>query len=88
MSASSIQESTCFPEQMPAATRITDPFQQNLPDGTRQACRPAQARDAVGYPSLYDGAPADCVVYEADPRADITELSRPVAVILGGTRVA
>lgn len=47
-----------------------------------------QARDALGYPSLYDGAPADCVVYEADPRADITELSRPVAVILGGTRVA
>lgn len=43
-----------------------------------------RARDFLGYPSIAQGAPADAVIYRGDPRADIAELTRPLAVILRG----
>jgi imidazolonepropionase-like amidohydrolase len=54
---------------------------------------PVQALDAacwsarrwLGRPALEEGAPADLVVYPADPRADHAVLAHPRAVVLRGT---
>jgi imidazolonepropionase-like amidohydrolase len=42
------------------------------------------ARAYLGLAGLVPGAPADAVVYAADPRTDLTQLDRPRAVILRG----
>jgi imidazolonepropionase-like amidohydrolase len=46
-----------------------------------------RARAYLGLPGLEPGAPADAVVYADDPRADLTRLDKPLAVILRGRRV-
>ncbi|HWS57538.1 MAG TPA: amidohydrolase family protein [Actinotalea sp.] len=43
-----------------------------------------RARDYLGVPGLTEGAPADLVVYPADPRVDIGVLAAPRAVVLRG----
>jgi imidazolonepropionase-like amidohydrolase len=45
------------------------------------------ARDWLGRPGLDEGAPADLVVYNADPRDDLAVLAHPRAVMLRGTVV-
>jgi imidazolonepropionase-like amidohydrolase len=42
------------------------------------------ARSYLGLAGLEPGAPADVVVYDADPRSDLTQLDRPRAVVLRG----
>ncbi|MFF9621077.1 amidohydrolase family protein [Streptomyces griseosporeus] len=42
------------------------------------------ARAWLGRPGLEEGAPADLVVYEADPRADVRVLAAPRRVVLNG----
>ncbi|QTD97719.1 amidohydrolase family protein [Streptomyces cyanogenus] len=42
------------------------------------------ARRWLGRPGLEEGAPADLVVYEADPRADVRVLAAPRRVVLNG----
>ncbi|MER6528114.1 amidohydrolase family protein [Streptomyces sp. NPDC001508] len=42
------------------------------------------ARAWLGRPGLAEGAPADLVVYEADPRADVRVLAAPRRVVLRG----
>jgi imidazolonepropionase-like amidohydrolase len=42
------------------------------------------ARAYLGLAGLAPGAPADAVVYDADPRTDLAELETPRAVILRG----
>jgi imidazolonepropionase-like amidohydrolase len=42
------------------------------------------AREFLGLPGLADGAPADWVVYDRDPVADLRVLDRPAQVVLGG----
>jgi imidazolonepropionase-like amidohydrolase len=42
------------------------------------------ARAYLGLPGLTDGAPADAVIYDADPRTDLAILDHPAAVILRG----
>ncbi|MEV0964221.1 MULTISPECIES: amidohydrolase family protein [unclassified Streptomyces] len=42
------------------------------------------ARDWLGRPGLEEGAPADLVVYESDPRADVRVLAAPSAVVMRG----
>ncbi|MBK6012762.1 amidohydrolase family protein [Streptomyces sp. MBT53] len=42
------------------------------------------ARRWLGRPGLEEGAPADFVVYEADPRADVRVLVSPRRVVLNG----
>jgi imidazolonepropionase-like amidohydrolase len=42
------------------------------------------ARAYLGLPGLVPGAPADAVVYDSDPRADLAQLTVPRAVILRG----
>jgi imidazolonepropionase-like amidohydrolase len=46
------------------------------------------ARDFLGLPGLDDGAPADFVVYDRDPAADLHVLDYPVNVVLGGRLVS
>jgi imidazolonepropionase-like amidohydrolase len=42
------------------------------------------ARRYLGLPGLAENAPADVVVYDQDPRADLDQLDRPAAVVLRG----
>ena len=44
-------------------------------------------RDFLGAPSLNNGAPADVVTFDEDPRLVPSTLRSPVAVLVGGTRV-
>ncbi|MET8559557.1 amidohydrolase family protein [Streptomyces flaveolus] len=46
------------------------------------------ARAWLGRPGLEEGAPADLVVYETDPRADVRVLAAPRRVVLNGRVVA
>jgi len=43
------------------------------------------ARAWLGVPGLVEGGPADLVVYERDPRADLTALLDPRLIVLRGT---
>lgn len=45
------------------------------------------ARDWLGRPGLTEGAPADLVVYETDPRQDVRVLTAPRHVVLRGRLV-
>jgi imidazolonepropionase-like amidohydrolase len=42
------------------------------------------ARSYLGLGGLTEGAPADAVVYDDDPRRDLSQLAAPRAVILRG----
>ena len=42
------------------------------------------ARDWLGRPGLEEGAPADLVVYGADPRREIRALAAPEHIVLRG----
>ena len=46
------------------------------------------AREWLGRPGLDEGAPADLVVYEADPREDVRVLAAPRRIVLRGAVVA
>ncbi|MEA2248323.1 MAG: hypothetical protein QOH46_2852 [Solirubrobacteraceae bacterium] len=46
------------------------------------------ARRFLGLPALEEGAPADLVTFDRDPRDDLAALGQPVAVIAGGRLVA
>ena len=43
-----------------------------------------RAREWLGHPGLEEGAPADFVVYDADPVADLSVLRRPSRIVLRG----
>ncbi|HEY8981724.1 MAG TPA: amidohydrolase family protein [Streptomyces sp.] len=45
------------------------------------------ARTWLGLPGLTPGAPADAVLYDRDPRTDLSVLDTPSAVVLRGRRV-
>jgi imidazolonepropionase-like amidohydrolase len=45
------------------------------------------ARAYLGLPGLEEGAPADLVVYAADPRADLATLAAPARIVLRGAVV-
>jgi imidazolonepropionase-like amidohydrolase len=45
------------------------------------------ARAYLGLPGLAEGAPADFVVYPADPRADLAVLAAPARIVLRGAVV-
>ena len=45
------------------------------------------ARSYLGLPGLVEGAPADAVVYDVDPRTDLSQLDKPRAVIVRGKLV-
>nr|WP_148234516.1 amidohydrolase family protein [Cellulomonas flavigena] len=46
-----------------------------------------RTREWLGVPGIAEGASADVVVYDTDPRADVAVLAAPRAVVLRGARV-
>jgi imidazolonepropionase-like amidohydrolase len=42
------------------------------------------AREWLGFPGLVEGGLADLVVYDRDPRTDLTALLEPGAIVLRG----
>ena len=57
-----------------------------LPDVIAQASW--RGREWLGRPGLAEGAPADCVVYDADPRRELAAVMAPRRMLLGGAVVA
>ena len=55
-----------------------------LPAGAALAAASWSARTWLGLPCIEEGAPADLVVFDADPRADLDVLSRPGLTLLRG----
>jgi imidazolonepropionase-like amidohydrolase len=55
-----------------------------LPAEAALAAASWAAREWLGLPGLADGAPADLVVYETDPRKDLDALQRPQRILLRG----
>lgn len=68
--------------------RITDEVRAlcraGLPAEAALAAASWSARTWLGLPGIEEGAPADLVVYEDDPRADLDTLTRPVLTVLRG----
>jgi imidazolonepropionase-like amidohydrolase len=71
--------------------RITDEIGALVAAGVRPADALAAAswaaRSYLGWAGLEPEAPADAVVYDADPRSDLSQLASPAAVILRGRLV-
>jgi imidazolonepropionase-like amidohydrolase len=59
-----------------------------LPAEAALAAASWSARSWLGLPCIEEGAPADLVVYDADPRADPSTLARPRHIVLRGRVVA
>jgi imidazolonepropionase-like amidohydrolase len=59
-----------------------------LPAEAALAAASWSARSWLGLPCIEEGAPADVVVYDTDPRADLDALSRPQRMVLRGRVVA
>ncbi|OLR92016.1 amidohydrolase [Actinokineospora bangkokensis] len=55
-----------------------------LPPEAAVAAASWTARHWLGLPGLEEGAPADIVAYDADPRVDPSVLRRPSLIVLGG----
>jgi imidazolonepropionase-like amidohydrolase len=68
--------------------RVIDEVRSLVDAGLRPADALAAAswaaRAYLGLPALAEGAPADVVVYDADPRRDLAQLAAPRAVVLRG----
>ena len=58
--------------------------QAGLPAEAALAAASWSARAWLGLPGIEEGAPADVVVYDADPRADLDTLTRPRLTLLRG----
>jgi imidazolonepropionase-like amidohydrolase len=58
-----------------------------LPAEAALAAASWAAREWLGLPGITEGAPADLVVYETDPRADLDTLQRPQRMVLRGVVV-
>jgi imidazolonepropionase-like amidohydrolase len=59
-----------------------------LPAEAALAAASWAAREWLGLPGVAEGAPADLVVYETDPRQDLDALARPQRMVLRGVVVA
>jgi imidazolonepropionase-like amidohydrolase len=59
-----------------------------LPAEAALAAASWAAREWLGLPGIEEGAPADLVVYETDPRKDLDALQRPQRMLLRGCVVA
>ena len=62
--------------------------QVGMPAGSALGAASWAARSWLGRPALEEGAPADLVAYDQDPRADLRALATPRLVVLRGRVVA
>ncbi|MFJ6743441.1 amidohydrolase family protein [Streptomyces sp. NPDC091279] len=69
------------------AAEVAELVTAGIPAVDALAATTWSARSWLGRPGLTEGAPADLVVYEADPRADVRVLAAPRRVVVNG-RVA
>ncbi|MER6037240.1 amidohydrolase family protein [Streptomyces sp. NPDC001835] len=66
------------------AAEVAELVTAGIPAVRAVAAASWSARAWLGRPGLEEGAPADLVVYEADPRADVRVLAAPRRVVLNG----
>ncbi|AYN42009.1 amidohydrolase [Streptomyces dangxiongensis] len=66
------------------AEEVAELVTAGIPPVRALAATTWSARTWLGRPGLEEGAPADLVVYEADPRADVRVLAAPRRVVLDG----
>lgn len=71
-----------LPEEVAALVRA------GIPAPEAVAAASWRTREYLGRPGIAEGAPADVVVYDADPRVDVGVLAAPRAVVLRGAVVA
>ena len=62
--------------------------EHGVPAADALAAATTGARRYLGLKGLVDGAPADLVTYDSDPREDLAVLGSPAAVVCGGRVVA
>ncbi|WP_328916744.1 MULTISPECIES: amidohydrolase family protein [unclassified Streptomyces] len=67
------------------AAEVAELVRAGLPVNAALSAATWGARGWLGHEGLSEGAPADLVVYDADPREDIRVLSAPRHIILRGT---
>ncbi len=67
-----------------AAAEVAELVTAGIPPVEAVAATTWAARRWLGRPGLDEGAPADLVVYESDPRADVRVLGAPRRVVLNG----
>ncbi|PZT70625.1 amidohydrolase [Streptomyces sp. SW4] len=67
-----------------AAAEVAELVTAGIPPVRALAATTWAAREWLGRPGLTEGAPADLVVYETDPRADVRVLGAPRRVVLNG----
>ncbi|MEV7246243.1 amidohydrolase family protein [Streptomyces sp. NPDC003236] len=66
------------------AAEVAELVTAGIPPVRAVAAASWSARAWLGRPGLEEGAPADLVVYEGDPRADVRVLAAPRRVVLNG----
>ncbi|MFF8949689.1 amidohydrolase family protein [Streptomyces sp. NPDC014940] len=66
------------------AAEVAELVTAGIPPVRAVAAASWSARAWLGRPALEEGAPADLVVYEADPRVDVRVLAAPRRVVLNG----
>jgi imidazolonepropionase-like amidohydrolase len=69
------------------ASEVAELVHAGLPTGDALSAATWGAREWLGRDGLTEGAPADLVVYEADPREDVRVLAAPRRIVLRGTIV-
>jgi imidazolonepropionase-like amidohydrolase len=69
------------------ATEVVTLHQYGLPVTAALGAASVNARAYLGLPNIENGAPADFVTFDADPRHSLETLARPAAVVSGGNRV-
>ncbi|MGW1213314.1 amidohydrolase family protein [Streptomyces sp. NPDC002499] len=67
-----------------AAAEVAELVTAGIPPLEALSATAWAARSWLGRPGLDEGAPADLVVYEADPRADVRVLAAPRRVVVNG----
>jgi imidazolonepropionase-like amidohydrolase len=70
------------------AAEVAELVAAGLPAAAALSAATWGARAWLGRPGLDEGAPADLVVYEADPREDVRVLAAPRRIVLRGAVVA
>jgi imidazolonepropionase-like amidohydrolase len=66
------------------AEEVAAMVRYGAPPGVAIAAATTVARRYLGLAGLEDGAPADIVTFDRDPRTDVTALREPAAVVAGG----
>ncbi|NUS10086.1 MAG: amidohydrolase family protein [Streptomyces sp.] len=69
------------------AAEVEELVAAGLPAATALSAATWGARAWLGRPGLEEGAPADLVVYDADPRTDVRVLAAPRRIVLRGAVV-